>query len=74
MRKPKTLEEIKREIRDYKEDLNYCINGLEVIRYENYEKRNLDPVDAYWIGESEVHLKWQDFIIKDLLKIIKTIK
>tara|TARA_R110002126_G_scaffold166728_1_gene314550 strand:+ start:376 stop:603 length:228 start_codon:yes stop_codon:yes gene_type:complete len=73
-RKLRTLEEIKRDIKDYKGDLNYCINGLEDIRYKNYDQKHLDSLDSYLIAESEVHLKWQDLIIKDLLKIIKTIK
>ena len=67
-RKPRTLEEIKRDIKDYKGDLNYCIDGLEDI------KNHLDSLDAYLLAETQVHLEFQDLIIKDLLKIIKTNK
>jgi hypothetical protein len=73
-RKPRTLEEIKRDIKDYKGDLNYCIDGLEDIKRKNYEQNHLDSLDAYLLAETQVHLEYQDLIIKDLLKIIKTNK
>ena len=70
-RKTRTLEEIKQEINCYKEDLKYCTDGLNFIRFKHIDKQQIKYSDIYCVGESEVHLIWQDLIIKDLLKIIK---
>jgi hypothetical protein len=70
-RKAKTLEEIKQEINCYKEDLKYCTDGLNFIRFKHINKQQINFSDIYCVGESEVQLIWQNSIIKDLLKIIK---
>ena len=70
-RKARTLEEIKKEINCYKEDLKYCTDGLNFIRFKHIDKQQIKYSDIHCVGESEFHLIWQDLIIKDLLKIIK---
>ena len=67
-----TLEEIKKEIKEYKDDQSFCIDGLNNIKSKY--KKELHPIDSYCLGEIEIQLLWQNSIIKNLLKIIKTIK
>ena len=66
------LEEIKKEIKEYKDDQSFCIDGANNIKSKY--KKELHPIDSYCLGEIEIQLLWQNSIIKNLLKIIKTIK
>ena len=66
------LEEIKKEIKEYKDDQSFCIDGLNNIKSKY--KKEVHPIDSYCLGEIEIQLLWQNSIIKNLLKIIKTIK
>ena len=66
------LEEIKKEIKEYKDDQSFCIDGLNNIKSKY--KKELHPIDSYCLGEIEIQLLWQNSVIKNLLKIIKTIK